>query len=132
MKRLSFVFLFSLFLGGCGDRVVDPDDTTDAQLLGMWDSVSNSATVCHERLRLNPDKTFWWFDNKNTTVGTYGRSQSEPQVNFMFTTQAWEVIRFQVTDRELYLTRTGTTRVYTRVPLTSNSSPCPVDSTSTK
>ena len=129
MKRLCFVFLFSLLLWGCGDKVKDPEDTTDAQLLGMWDSVSNSATVCHERLRLNPDKTFWWFDNKSTTVGTYGRSGSEPpQLNFMFTTQAWELIRFQVTDRELYLTRTGTTRVYTRVPLTVNSSPCP-DST---
>jgi hypothetical protein len=129
MKRLCFVFLFSLLLWGCGDKVTDPEDTTDAQLLGMWDSVSNSATVCHERLRLNPDKTFWWFDSKSTTVGTYGRNKEEPpQLNFMFTTQAWELIRFQVTDRELYLTRTGMTRVYTRVPLTANSSPCP-DST---
>jgi len=129
MKRLVFVFLFSLLLGSCGDVVKDPDDTTDSQLLGMWDSVSNNATVCRERLRLNPDKTFWWFDNKNTAVGTFGRDQSElPHLNFMFTSQAWEVIRFQVTDRELYLTRTGTTRVYTRVPLNANSSPCP-DST---
>ena len=125
MKRLILSFLVSLLLWGCGDRVVDPADNTDALLLGMWDSVSNDATVCHERLRLNADKTFWWFDNKVVAAGTFGRD--EERLNFMYTNKSWEMIKFQVNERELYLTRTGLTRMYTRVPLTANSSPCPAE-----
>jgi len=125
MKKLLWISLVPLFLGGCGERVVDPADQTNEQLIGMWDSVSNNATVCRERLRINTDKTFWWFDSKTTGAGTYGRD--EDRLDFMFTNKAWETIRFVVTDRELYLTRTGRTSVYTRVPVTANNSPCPTE-----
>jgi hypothetical protein len=126
MRKLIWASLIPLFLWGCGERVVDADDRTNDQLLGMWDSVSNSPTVCHERLRINNDKTFWWFDGKTTGAGTYGRE--EDRLDFMFTTKAWETVRFVVTDRELYLTRTGRTSLYTRVPVTANNSPCPTES----
>lgn len=124
MKKVLLIGLL-LLLGGCGDRVTDADDNTDKLLLGLWDSVSNNSTVCHERLRLNTDKTFWWYEgNGTTTLGTYGRDDS--RLNFMFTNKTWEVIKFQVTDRELLLTRTGSSQVYTRVPLAAMSlSACP-------
>jgi len=124
MKRLLVLGLL-LLLGGCGQRVTDAPDNTDALLLGMWDSISNDANNCHERLRLNKDKTFWWFEGSSPiSVGTYGRD--DDRLNFMFTNKTWEVVKFEVTDRELFLTRTGTTKSYTRVPLAAVSiSSCP-------
>lgn len=125
MKKSLIGLIFILLCWSCGERVVDPEDNTDSLLLGMWDSVSNNTTSCHERLRLNSDKTFWWFDKGATYAGTYGRNDKE--LNMMYTNKPWEMIQFQVTDRQLYLTRTGATRMYTRVPLTANSSPCPAE-----
>jgi len=123
MKKVLTSFLI-LFCFSCGNKVTDAPDNTDSLLLGLWDSVANTSTVCHERLKLNADNTFWWFDAKVVSSGTYGRDKD--QVNFMFTTKAWENIKFSVTDRELYLSRVGISKVYTRVPLsTANISPCP-------
>jgi hypothetical protein len=124
MKKLMFAGVFLLLLG-CGNRVSDPVDNTNDLLLGMWDSISNDASVCHERLRINSDRTFWWFDNRVTSAGTYGRD--DDRLNFMYTNKPWEMVKFVVNDRELYLTRTGLTRMYTRVPITANSSPCPTE-----
>ena len=126
MRKVLLIGLF-LLLGGCGVRVTDAEDNTDKLLLGLWDSVSNNATTCHERLRLNTDKTFWWYEgDKVTTLGTYGRD--DDRLNFMFTNKTWEVVKFTVTDRELLLTRTGSSQVYTRVPLAAMSlSSCPVE-----
>lgn len=123
MKKLILVcFLFPL-LWGCGNQITEPPDNTMPLLLGMWDSVSNNANVCHERLRLNTDLTFWWFENNVISSGTYGRDYD--RLNFMYTNKTWEMVQFSVTDRELYLNRVGTTNMYTRVPVTANSSPCP-------
>jgi hypothetical protein len=118
---------FLLLSMGCGKTIKDPDDNTDALLLGMWDSVSNTTSVCHERLKLNSDKTFWWFAELATSAGTYGRETDK--LNFMFTNRAWEVVQFSVTDRQLFLTRVGVKKVYTRVPLAiaAANSPCPQD-----
>lgn len=125
MKKV-LIGLLLLFCWGCGDRVTDANDNTDSLLLGMWDSVSNNASICHERVRLNTDKTFWWYDGNAVSAGTYGRDDN--RLNFMFTNKTWEVVKFQVTDRELFLTRTGITKVYTRVPIASMNSPCPAES----
>lgn len=123
---LVFCVLFPLFFWGCGDKVVDPADTTDSQLVGLWDSVSNNATVCHERIKLNADGTFAWFNGKDTLAGSYARNEPH-QLNFMFTTQGSELVRYQLTERELFLTRTGATRVYIKVPANTTTSPCPID-----
>jgi len=127
MKKLLLVSF--LFLGGCGDKVTDAPDNTDSLLLGMWDSVSNTPSVCHERIKLNTDNTFWWFDTNVISSGTYGRDKD--RINFMFTSKAWENIKFSITDRELYMSRVGTSKVYTKVPLsTLNISPCPSEAKS--
>jgi hypothetical protein len=93
----------------------------------MWDSVSNNTDVCHERLRINSDKTFWWFEETVTNVGTYGREGDK--LNFMFTNKAWELVQFSVTDRQLFLVRVGKKKVYTRIPISvaRSSSPCPTE-----
>lgn len=131
MMRNLLLLMVSLVMFGCGNKVTDPTDNTDQLLLGMWDSVSNTPSVCHERLKLNSDNTFWWFDSTVISSGTYGRDKD--RLNFMFTTKAWENVQFSVTDRELNMTRVGTSRVYTRIPLsTANLSPCPSEAKPTK
>ena len=122
MKKF-FVLLTTLLLLGCGDRVTDAKDNTDDLLVGLWDSVHNDATVCHKRLRLNSDRTFWWFEDGKISAGTYGRSPDG--LNFEFTDQAWEIMKFEVTDRELQIRRLDRTYLYVRVPMAVNHSPCP-------
>jgi len=123
MKKLLVIFIL---LVGCGDRVTDASDNTDSLIIGMWDSVSNTTAVCHERLKLNTDNTFWWFDTNVISSGTYSRNKD--RLDFMFTNKAWENVRFSITDRELYISRVGVSKVYTKVPLsTYNVSPCPSD-----
>lgn len=126
MKKIVLIGFLFLFVG-CGKTVKDPDDNTEALLQGMWDSVSNSAEVCHERLRINSDRTFWWFEETVTNIGTYGREGDK--LNFMFTNKAWEIVQFSVTDRQLFLVRVGKKKVYTRIPIAiaNNSSPCPTE-----
>jgi len=128
MKKFLLVgIMVTLF--GCGERVSDPPDNTDQLLIGMWDSVTNKSTVCHERIRLNSDKTFWWFKDNVISSGTYAY-ESNSRLNFQFTDKAWELVKFTVSDRELYVERVGTTKVYAKVPvsLANNvTSLCPTD-----
>jgi hypothetical protein len=117
MRVFLVVGLMLLNLTGCGNRVSDPDDNTEQLLMGMWDSVTNNPTVCHERIRLNSDKTFWWFKDNAISTGTYAREGDQPnsgRLNFMFTNKAWELVKFTVSDRDLYIERVGTTRVYAK------------------
>lgn len=120
MKK--YFILLSLLLLGCGDRITDPKDNTDDLLVGLWDSVHNDVTVCHKRLRLNSDRTFWWFADDKISAGTYGRG--EDGLNFEFTDQPWEIMKFEVTDRELKIRRLDETSLYVRVPMAANQSPC--------
>lgn len=116
MKKFLFMGLL-LALVGCGERVSDPPDNTDQLLIGMWDSVSNSPAVCHERIRLNSDKTFWWYKDTAISSGTYertGDATNTGRLNFMFTDKAWELVKFTVSDRELYIERVGVSRVYAK------------------
>jgi len=129
-KFLLAGILVALF--GCGEKVSDPPDNTDQLLIGMWDSVTNSPTICHERIRLNSDKTFWWFKDNVISSGTYAQTQESgtTRLNFMFTDKAWELVKFTVSERDLYVERVGTTRVYAKVPvsLANNvSSLCPTE-----
>ena len=122
--------LIALF--GCGEKVSDPPDNTDQLLIGMWDSMTNSPTVCHERIRLNSDKTFWWFKDNVISSGNYARVQDNgaTRLNFMFTDKAWELVKFTVSERDLYVERVGTTRAYAKAPvsLANNvSSLCPTE-----
>lgn len=123
--KIFIALLTSLMLLGCGDHVTDAKDNTDGLLVGLWDSIQNNKTVCHNRLRLNSDKTFWWFSGGqgDLGVGTYGRSADG--LNFEFTDQPWEIMKFTVTDRELTLSRMGDAFLFTRVPLSATYSPCP-------
>lgn len=114
MKNFCLTLFSLLLLYGCGERIRDAADNTDSLLIGTWDSISNTSAVCQERIRINPDKTFWWFQDDSLYIGTYGRESN--QLNFKFTNQAWEMLKFQVTDRDLYLERRGRTKVYTKVP----------------
>ncbi len=124
MKKI-FVLLTSLLLMGCGDRVTDAKDNTDGLLVGLWDSVTNESTVCHKRLRLNSDRTFWWYVDGEISAGTYGRG--EDGINFEYTDQPWEIMKFEVTDRELRIHRLGVVYLYVKVPMAANHSPCPSD-----
>ena len=121
MKKF-FVLLTTLLLLGCGDRVTDAEDNTDDLLVGLWDSVHNDSTVCHKRLRLNSDRTFWWFADGKISAGSFGRG--EDGLNFEYTDQPWEIMKFEVTDRELRIERMGVTSLYVRVPIAANHSPC--------
>lgn len=118
MKNFLLASLL-MVLFGCGDKVSDPPDNTDQILIGMWDSVTNSKTVCHERIRLNSDKTFWWFKDKVISSGSYARVQEgdASRLNFMFTDKASEIVKYTVSERDLYIERVGTTKVYARVPV---------------
>ena len=119
----SLIFFLALVLSGCGDRITDAEDNTDALLAGLWDSITNDAWTCHDRLRLNSDKTFWWYSEGALSSGTYGRASEG--LNFEFTDAAWEIIQFDVTDRELVLFRLNQRLRFTRVPMRSGISPCP-------
>jgi len=128
MRKICLTFFSFLLLCSCGERIRDAADTTESLLVGTWDSVSNTKSVCHERIRFNSDKTFWWFQDNFISYGTYGRESN--QLNFKFTNQAWEMVKFQVTDRDLYLERRGETTVYSKVPTsmsTKTTSLCPSD-----
>lgn len=124
MKKLLILLSAFLFLG-CGDRIVDAKDNTDDLLVGLWDSVLNDSTSCHKRLRLNSDKTFWWYVEGDLAVGNYGRNSDG--LNFEYSDRPWEVMKFEVTDRELRIDRMGQISLYVKVPLTANQSPCPSD-----
>jgi hypothetical protein len=117
MKKIMVLAGLMLALASCGDRVSDPKDNTDQVLIGMWDSVSNSPSACQERLRLNSDKTFWWYKDRVMSTGTYGQegAHGTGRLNFMFSNKAWEVMKYTVSDRDLYVERMGVTRVYARV-----------------
>lgn len=130
MKKmlLTCALLFTMF--GCGDHVTDPEDTTRQRLIGMWDSITNTPDACHERIRFNSDGTFWWFKNNVISTGTWARGAGSEvtRLNFMFSAQAWEMVKFAVSDRDLYIERLGTTKVYVKVPVSlanTTASLCP-------
>ena len=86
MKRYLFVLFISFLFFGCGYEVVDAPDNTNQLLLGRWDSISNTPFLCHERIKFNPDNTFWWYESKTINFGTYERDKD--RLDFMFTNKA--------------------------------------------
>jgi len=116
------IFFLALTFLGCGDRITDADDNTDALLVGLWDSITNNQAECHERLRLNSDKTFWWYFSNQISKGTYGINPDG--LDFEFTDRAWQIMNFSVTDRELRISRLNESLLFIRVPKGADS-PCP-------
>lgn len=128
MRREILVGFLFVLLCSCGERVRDAADNTDSLLVGTWDSILNSDEECQERIRMNLDKTFWWFQDSTVSSGTYGRDATT--INFKFTSKPWEMVKFKVTGRDLYLERRGQAKTYTKVPTSVSShvtSLCPRD-----
>lgn len=117
---MRFLLVLSFLLASCGVHEIRDkyDDTNDRLLVGVWDVVDANLKpdVCRDRLKLDADKTFAWFDGRISWLGTYGLLKD--QIDFRFTKKPMELIRFLVTDRELRLYRYGSEGVsYTRVPV---------------
>jgi len=132
MKKLLLICALALSLFACGNRITDAEDNTRTLLIGMWDSVINTPDACHERIRLNNDGTFWWYKEGKIATGNWARGsgRDENRLNFMFTAQAWEMVKFTVSDRDLYVERLGTTKLFVRVPVSlanTTSSLCPAE-----
>ena len=116
---MRFLLALSFLLASCGVHEIRDkyDDTYDRLLVGVWDVVdaNREPTACRDRLKLDSDKTFAWFDGRIMSLGTYGLLNNS--IDFRFTKKPMELIRFLVTDRELRLYRYSSVAiVYTRVP----------------
>lgn len=123
MKKGFLLLVGALLFISCGDNVRDAKDTTDQDLVSVWDSISNTPNKCYERLVLNSDKTFWWYSGGVMNGGTWGIS--EATLNFMYTGKAWEVVKFNVDKRELGLVKVGVYKTYVKVPSQGYVSACP-------
>lgn len=119
--------LVLLGLASCGTRTIrDPGDNI-GPLVGVWDSMGGNPAMCHERLTLNEDNTFWWFDKSGDFSGTY--VLSEDQVTFLFAGgKPGEIVQIKVDAQLLEIFRAGVQTRYTKVPRNyADKVPCPSD-----
>jgi len=128
MKFRGFLLgLVLLGLASCGTRTIrDPGDDV-GPLVGVWDSMAGDPATCHERLVLNGDFTFWWFDKSGDFSGTF--VLSEDQLTFLFAGgKSGELVQYKVDAQVLEVFRAGVQTRYTKVPLSyANKMPCPSD-----
>lgn len=122
MKKILCV-LGLIFIMGCGDNVKDAKNKDDSLLIGTWDLVTNTATKCYERLTLNSDKTFWWYDAALMTAGTWERNENT--LNFQYTGRPWEIVKYYVDTRELSMVKVGIFKTFVHVPVNGYVSSCP-------
>lgn len=124
----SFVLLTSLILvGSCGLRDEAPRDRTAEQLVGVWDALDGDPVKCNERVTVNADGTFAWYDKSGNWTGSYvwGGKKSN-KIDFIFTTKPAEAAGFSVDDKKLELLRGNTNTKYTKVPQDyAYKNPCP-------
>ena len=121
MKKILCT-LSLLFFMGCGDNVKDAKNNDESLLVGTWDLVSNTSDKCYERLTINSDKTFWWY-NTTMSAGTWERNDNT--LNFQYTGRPWEIVRFYVDARELSMVKVGIFKTFIHVPVKGYVSSCP-------
>ena len=115
MRFLGAVLAMAFILGSCGERTIrEPADRTAELLIGVWDSMDGTPVTCHERLVLNEDRTFRWYQTGGDFTGTY--VISETQITFLFTTTKPEIVQVEVDEKFLNVARAGIQTKYTKVP----------------
>lgn len=126
LKIWSGLLLFAL-VAGCGVRPEkERADRTAELIIGVWDALDGEPTKCNERLTINEDNTFWWFEAKRDFTGTY--ILNGEQITFLFTTKPSEIVQITVDEKFLGVFRSGIQTRYTKVPREyATKMPCPSD-----
>lgn len=125
MKFKVLCTIAAMLIAGCGIREErEPYDRTAELVVGVWDSLDGEPATCNERLTINEDRTFWWFEKKGDFTGTYILNGN--QITFLFTTKSSEIVQVVVDEKFLEVFRSGISTKYTKVPREySNKVPCP-------
>jgi len=122
MKTILYLVSF-LLVASCGMQDRKPKDSTDSDLVGVWDMMGGDPAVCHERVVLAADRTFSW-NNKTANYGSYGRVGDE--LLFTYAGKTSESGHFTLDGKYLTIRRNGTDKNFVRVPAEyASKTPCP-------